>query len=416
MTGSRFLRGSGFDPNLMEQAPGAKDFNDLGREIAAGLWREERAVLSWIWAQYSRLLTQSPTPPPPDFLPSDFMARIFLGEEESTQEDETSQSPPSSQQSTDSLLFGSQEGGRQAVAPLPFIADTPGAARAKVVPYSDSEEEEDPPSKAAAPSASSSLQPAPPPAPLPPSHFYALGRPETRQVKTFNVTQQVYGVEFQHLDQVRDVDAVLQAMFGDALQQVFAEGHPGDRVGVMINHPSLRKPYYIAFKPQGEITADRLLSIWQELVQSDEELALDQRLTIEFMRRRGVRGGRPPQSKWNHRKWMEKHYGHGGCFIRVHNPNDNLCLARSVVVARARLDKETDPQVAAKWNTIRQGGRAYSPKDNGPRAHEERGPGGAPGPLRDGRAEEDSGLSGAGVPDQGFFCNEPQFHDFQGGC
>ena len=343
MTGSRFLRGSGFDPNLMEQAPGAKDFVDLGREIEAGLWREEGAVLSWIWAQYSRLLTQSPTPPPPDFLPSDFMSQILLGEEEG--EEEESHSSQSSQQSTDSLLFGSQEGGRQTVAPLPFIADTPGAARAKVVPYSDSEgeEEEEPPSKAAPP-ASAPPPSSPPPPALPPSHFYALGSPERREVKKFRLTQEVYRVNFRHLDQVRDVDAVLQAMFGDALQQVFADGQPGDRVGVMIDHPTLRQPYYIAFRRQGDITADRLLSIWQELLQSDEELALDQRLTVEFMRRRGIRGGRPQESRWNHRKWMEKHCGHGGCFIRVHNPNDNLCLARSVVVAQTRLEKERDPE------------------------------------------------------------------------
>ena len=55
----------------------------------------------------------------------------------------------------------------------------------------------------------------------------------------------------------------------------------------------------------------------------------------------------------SHHDWMEKHCGHGGCFLQVAKLDDSLCLARALVLAKARIDRHTDPAVAAKWGAIR---------------------------------------------------------------
>ncbi|MCP3666888.1 MAG: hypothetical protein GY696_31080 [Gammaproteobacteria bacterium] len=90
------------------------------------------------------------------------------------------------------------------------------------------------------------------------------------------------------------------------------------------------------------------------LKQSDEDLDLDADFEISITRVPQMKGGRPKEGRWNHKAWMKKHCGHGGCFIQISNPDDDLCLARALVVAKARIDKETDPEIARQWQTIRQ--------------------------------------------------------------
>ncbi|MCP3667712.1 MAG: hypothetical protein GY696_35345, partial [Gammaproteobacteria bacterium] len=82
-------------------------------------------------------------------------------------------------------------------------------------------------------------------------------------------------------------------------------------------------------------------------------------LEVVFTRISQTRGGRPRQNKWDHESWMRKHCGHGGCFINIPNPQDDLCLPRALVVAMARIEKEEDPQVASNWEAIRR------PRQNG---------------------------------------------------
>ncbi len=68
-----------------------------------------------------------------------------------------------------------------------------------------------------------------------------------------------------------------------------------------------------------------------------------------------TRGGRPNQHKWNHEAWMKKRCGHGGgCFIQITNPGNNLCLARVLVIAMVRIEKDEDLVLAAKWRTIQE--------------------------------------------------------------
>ncbi|MCP3666282.1 MAG: hypothetical protein GY696_27910 [Gammaproteobacteria bacterium] len=127
-------------------------------------------------------------------------------------------------------------------------------------------------------------------------------------------------------------------------------------VGLQFRHPSLHKgAFNIPFTPRSQITAERILAIWAMLKQSDEDLDLDADFEISITRVPQMKGGRPKEGRWNHRAWMKKHCGpHGGCFLQVSNTDDDLCLARALVVARARIEKETDPEIARQWNNIRQ--------------------------------------------------------------
>ncbi|MCP5023743.1 MAG: hypothetical protein GY930_18490, partial [bacterium] len=153
---------------------------------------------------------------------------------------------------------------------------------------------------------------------------------------------------------------VLLDTFEAVLRRAFEDGESTDLIGLQINHPSLTKGSFIMpFRAQSEMTADRILTVWEMLVQSNEDLKLDSELEVVFTRISQTRGGRPHLNKWKHESWMKQHCGkRGGCFINISNPHDDLCLPRALVVAMARIDKEEDPELAQLWSSIRDSRRS----------------------------------------------------------
>ncbi len=127
-------------------------------------------------------------------------------------------------------------------------------------------------------------------------------------------------------------------------------------VGLQIQHWALRNNgvYNVPFRRRSELTPERILAILEKLFQSAEEFEIDDDLEIAVTRIPQIRGGRPAEHTWRHRDFMKKHCH---AFIRIHNPDDDLCFARAVIVAKARIDKETNPEIARKWNQIRRGDR-----------------------------------------------------------
>ena len=98
------------------------------------------------------------------------------------------------------------------------------------------------------------------------------------------------------------------------------------------------------------------------LMQKYEDLDITEEMELVFTRIKNIRGGRPKRTIWNYRKFMETHCGHGGCFIQIQNPDDNLCLARAIQVAIYRLEHILDPGSKEKeqlWNQIRRGDRTH---------------------------------------------------------
>ena len=146
-------------------------------------------------------------------------------------------------------------------------------------------------------------------------------------------------------------------MFFQVINDAYSESSPTDMIGIRFIHSALRRGYYDSpFRARTEMTPERIFATLEKLMQSENELNVDDELEIVFTRIPQMRGGRPTEKKWNHRAWMQKHCGpHGGCFIQIKNPEDELCLPRALVVAKARIDKETNPEIERQWKTIRKG-------------------------------------------------------------
>ena len=83
----------------------------------------------------------------------------------------------------------------------------------------------------------------------------------------------------------------------------------------------------------------------EKLIQSGIAITYDETLEITFtiIKAPNGQGNRSLKRKYKNDwgGWKAAHTGHGSCFIQIKN-KDNLCCARALVVAKARVDK--DPQ------------------------------------------------------------------------
>ena len=97
------------------------------------------------------------------------------------------------------------------------------------------------------------------------------------------------------------------------------------------------------FSPQ------EVVNLIEKLIQSGVAISYDETLEITFTIIKAP-AGRGPAAKRKYKNdwggWKASHTGHGSCFIQIQN-KDNLCLARALVVAKAKVDK--DP----KWLSIK---------------------------------------------------------------
>lgn len=118
-----------------------------------------------------------------------------------------------------------------------------------------------------------------------------------------------------------------------------------DLVRLTVQCPELDYPTSLPFMRVVQLSADRLLSEIERVLQSYEEFVVDQSLEIEVIH------VKLPSGNGNKKKCyvdLEKSLKEKKSFIKINN-GDQLCCARAIVTAKARIDKHP------KWNSIRKG-------------------------------------------------------------
>lgn len=118
---------------------------------------------------------------------------------------------------------------------------------------------------------------------------------------------------------------------------------PRDLVRLTVQCPELDYSISLPFRRVAQLSADRLLSENEPVLQSNKEFLIDQSWEIEVIKL--------PSGKGNKKKCyvdLEKSLKEKKSFIKINN-RDQLCCARAIVTAKARIDKHP------KWNSIRKG-------------------------------------------------------------
>ena len=127
--------------------------------------------------------------------------------------------------------------------------------------------------------------------------------------------------------------------------KAFSDAEETDLVGLEISHPALDRSILIPFSCRSDLNLEKILVTIQKVTQSRRELTFDENLGVKVTRVKPPNGtGYRRQNTARFDEWFPTKQ----CIIQIQN-NDDLCCARALIVARARLDK--DP----RWETIRKG-------------------------------------------------------------
>ena len=180
---------------------------------------------------------------------------------------------------------------------------------------------------------------------LPEKDFYEMESVTKHHSKKFGLTATDHIIRFNtvlsELDLMESYERT-QAIFQHILNDVTRDMNEKDWVRFVLRSDQLDIPISIPFIPLAQLTTERVFSQIERVIQSNRDFRLNDTVTIDIIRVEEPQGGGRKRTTLNIREYLKEK----GSVITINN-NDNLCLARALVVAVARI--ENDP----KYHQIR---------------------------------------------------------------
>ena len=182
---------------------------------------------------------------------------------------------------------------------------------------------------------------------LPEKDFYHIESVRKHHSKKFRMSATDHVVRFNNV--LHEVDLLesherTQAIFEHLIADVTRDMDEKDRVRFVLRSEQLDMPISLPFLPVEQLTTERVFSQIERVIQSNQDFRLNDTVTIDIIHVEAPQGsGRSKRAIANIREYLKKK----GSVITINN-DDNLCLARALVVSVARIEK--DP----KYNQIRQ--------------------------------------------------------------
>ncbi|CAG2191938.1 unnamed protein product [Mytilus edulis] len=180
-----------------------------------------------------------------------------------------------------------------------------------------------------------------------PEDMYTIMVVGEHRMPKFNTTSTRYKVTFKDLD-IRGIPNILKSLkvlFNSIIRNITEFMDQSDLVRLSVQCPELDFPISLPFMKLSQLHTERLLSEIERVLQSYEQFVLDETLEIELIHVSLPSGGIGKRCKYVD---LEKTLNEKRCFLQIQN-KDDLCCARAIMTAKARLDGHE------KWNSIRQG-------------------------------------------------------------
>ena len=157
--------------------------------------------------------------------------------------------------------------------------------------------------------------------------------------KKFRTKAMNYRVQF--TNRLADVEITslheqLHEIFQQILDETIGGVPPQDQVRFLLHSPQLDKPIHFPFMAADRLTSERILAEFERVIQSNQEFRLNDTVEINV-----IHVSMPVGGKGNKRSEvnLEKHLKKKRSIIRIQN-EDELCMARALVVAKAKLDND----------------------------------------------------------------------------
>ena len=160
-------------------------------------------------------------------------------------------------------------------------------------------------------------------------------------VKKFRTTGMNYRIQFTNAFadvKLSNFHDQLHEIFQRILDETTRGVPPDDQVRFVLHSQQLEQPISFQFLPRHRLTTERVLAEFERVIQSNQEFRLNDTVDVNVIHVVMPRGGRgSKRSEIN----LEKHLAKKKSILRIQN-RDDLCLARALVVAKAKIDN--DPQ------------------------------------------------------------------------
>ena len=167
--------------------------------------------------------------------------------------------------------------------------------------------------------------------------------------KKFQMTATDHTIRFNNvlseLDLIESYERT-QAIFEHLLKDVTRDMNGKDHVRFVLRSDQLDTPISIPFMTVEQLTTERVFSQIERVIQSNQDFRLNDTVTVDIIHVEAPQGsGRSKRTTLNIREYLRKK----GSVITINN-NDNLCLARALVVAVARIEKDPKYKTLANSN------------------------------------------------------------------
>ena len=170
--------------------------------------------------------------------------------------------------------------------------------------------------------------------------FYIKESVKQVKSKKFRMTAKNYTIRFNNI--VSDLDLIeshqrTQAIFDHLLNDVTKEMNDQDQVRFVLRSEQLDTPISMPFMPVAQLTPERVFSQIERVVQSNRDFRLNDTVVVDIVHVEAPQGSGRKRTILNIKEFLHKKKS----IITIKN-NDDLCLARALVVAIAKIEKDSN--------------------------------------------------------------------------
>ena len=172
-------------------------------------------------------------------------------------------------------------------------------------------------------------------------YYYQLESRRKYHSKKFGMTATDHRVRFNNVLADRDLLESYETthkIFHHLLEDVKEGMAPNDKVRFILRSDQLETPISLPFMTAERLTAERVYSALERVIQSNQEFRLNHTVTIDINHVEMPQGsGRKKRTTFD----IDDYLHEKKSIVRIKN-KDDVCLARALVVAKAR--KDNDPR------------------------------------------------------------------------
>ena len=170
---------------------------------------------------------------------------------------------------------------------------------------------------------------------------FNIGSVTQVNIKKFRTTGMNYRVRFTNAFADLEISSLhdrLHEVFQQILDETIGGVSPQDQVRLILHSTQLEYPITFPFMTPHRLTTERILAELQRVIQSNQEFRLKDTVDVNV-----IHVSMPSGSKGSKRSEinLEKHLQKKRSIVRIQN-DDDLCMARALLVAKAKVD--SDPQ------------------------------------------------------------------------